>query len=384
MKRLATIRLLVAGCAALHLVAGCTSAPPPSATTTPSGKGPFAASPAAAHAIRVTVDLRAAREILGSLSRPRFEPTDVKVLEDMLPIKLAIQDSGRPELIFQRDFAAAWDPESRTAVFDFASVRRERERWEVLLAAVESGRGELERESARRAAVLLPGDHVVSVNLAAYVTFGISGLADHLVVAAPDGTPVIVIDLARALGDIEPSASTNQVSRLVRVLSAEAFRQAWASYREGSAAWSRPLPRLGPVEPLVRAVGEAGPVGMFGLEESFFPLATWLKDPMQRSINDLSRMGERLIESEKDLEARVSLTAEVKRSDFMRRVAAPAGAYIADGILENFGIDALRAALASGPLALFTEYEHATKSNRDLPPLAKALADRITTAAGEK
>jgi len=375
-KRLAAVLLLAAGCASV--------APPAPTPGGPAGTGPFAAAPAAAHAIRVSVDVKAAREILASLSRQRFEPSDVKVIEDMLPVRLVIQDSGRPDLVFQRDFAAAWDPESKTAVFDFASIRRERERWEVLLTAVESGRAELERESARRAATLLPGDRTVSVSVAAYVTFGISGLADHMVAASPDGTPAIIIDLARALGETEPSASTNQISRLVRLLSGEAYRQAWARYREGSPAWGRPLPRLGPVEPLVRTVGESGPVAMFGLEESFFPLATWLKEPMQRSINDLSRMGERLIDSEKDLEARVSLSAEIKRGDFVRRVAAPAGAYMADGILETFGIDALRSALSSGPLALFTEYERAGRTNKDLPPFSKPFAERLAAAAGEK
>ena len=105
----------------------------------------------------MTVDTPRGPRDPGSLSRPRFEPSDVKVLEDMLPIKLAIKDSGRSEEVFQRDFAAAFDPETRTAVFDFATIRRERERWEVVLEAVTSGKDQIERLSASRAAALLPG-----------------------------------------------------------------------------------------------------------------------------------------------------------------------------------------------------------------------------------
>ncbi|MGH9366501.1 MAG: hypothetical protein ACRD3M_02355, partial [Thermoanaerobaculia bacterium] len=148
---------------ALLFSAGCASAPPAgqSPAAAVAGTTPFSSPPAAAHEIRVSVDTRAAREILGSLSRPRFDSTDVKVLQDMLPIRLAIQDAGRPEDVFQRDFAAAWDPESRTAVFDFATVRREKERWQVLLDAVSTGKDEFERSAAARAAALLPGDRPV-------------------------------------------------------------------------------------------------------------------------------------------------------------------------------------------------------------------------------
>ena len=103
---------------------------------------------------------------------------------------------------------------------------------------------------------------------------------------------------------------------------------------------------------------------------------------MQRSMNDLNRMGERLLEAENDLDIRIALTAEVKRPDFIRRVAAPAGAYMEDGILQVFGIDGLRSALAAGPLGFFQEYERATQQNRDLPLLAKAIVQRLAAASG--
>ncbi|MGH9369707.1 MAG: hypothetical protein ACRD3M_18805, partial [Thermoanaerobaculia bacterium] len=214
-----------------------------------------------------------------------------------------------------------------------------------------------------------------------FISFGLAGLADHLVAARPDATPAMIVDLARALGEADTGPAANQISRLVRLISGEAYRQAWSIYREGSEAWKRPLPALGPLEPLVRVVAQAGPVALYGIEESFFPLSTWLKEPMRRSVNDLNRMGERLVESEADLETRVSLAAELKRPDFIRRVAGPAGTYMEDGIIQTFGVDALRGALAAGPLAFFREYDRATHLNRELPPLSTLIVDRLAGPA---
>ncbi len=369
----------------LLAAAGCATAPAPSGLApAPSrpGQTPFTAPPAAAHEIRVTIDVSAAREILATLARPHFQMPDAKLLEDMLPIALTIKDSGRPEEVFERDLAAAWDPETRTAVFDFATIRRERERWQVVLAAVESGRREIEQDAARRAAALLPGDRAVAAKLRVDVTFGVAGLADHLSVTTPDGAPAVIIDLARALGDAEPGSAQNEVSRLVRLIAGEAYRQAWAVYRGGNLAWTRPLPALGPLEPLVRVVAEGGPISIFGVEESFFPLSTWLKEPMQRSLNELNRMGERLVESDADLDTRVSLLGELKRPEFRRRVAGPSGAFMEDGIIQVFGIDALRKTLSEGPISFFLQYDRASKQLRDLPPLSKVIVERVAAAAG--
>ena len=368
----------------LVLAAGCAGGPAPTKLPTPApGKAPFSAPPAANHEIRIALDTRAAREILASLSRPRYEATDIKILEDMLPIELAIRDSGRSEEVFQRDFRAAFDPETKTAVFDFATIRREKDRWAVLLDAVSSRKEEIESACARRAASLLPGDRPISVKLDAFVTFGLAGLADHMIVTTPDGAPAIIIDLARVLGetgsDSDPVKS--EVSRLERLVSGEAYRLAWAAYRGQSAGWKRPLTALGALEPLVRITAEAGPVAVFGIDDSFFPLSTWLKEPMQRAMNELNRMSERLVESERELDTRISLTAEVKNPDFARRVAAPAGACMEDGILLVFGVDTLRGALAGGPLAFFREYDRATRSDRDLPVLSKAIVERLHAAS---
>ena len=61
----------------------------------------------------------------------------------------------------------------------------------------------------------------------------------------------------------------------------------------------------------------------------------------------------------------------------MQRVAAPAGAFLCDGIIQNPGLDAFRAALAAGPKALFVAYDRAQRKSRDLVPLSDVIRKRL-------
>jgi hypothetical protein len=292
-------------------------------------------------------------------------------------VRLTVQDSGRTLETFERDLAAAFDEETKSVVFDLHSIRAARPRWEALLAAVPSREADLARMAAERAAALLPAEPPVSARLQVYLTFGVAGLADHLVVSAPDGNEAMIVDLARALGDAAGESVENQIERVARLIAGEAFRQAWRTYRAASPGWTRHDTSLGLLEPLLQIVGEHGPAALFHVDENFFPLSVWLKEPMKRSIAELNRTGERLVESEKELEARVALGAEIRRADFVQRVAAPAGAFLCDGIIQNAGLDAFRAALAAGPKALFVAYDRVQRKSRDLVPLSDVIRKRL-------
>ncbi len=360
----------------LFLVCACASAPvakPPAPTL----KAPYDAPAAAPHSIQISIDTRAAREILAFLSRPRFEPSDAKILQDLPAIGLAITDSGRSAEVFEHDLAAAFEESTRTAVFDFRTIRQGRERWQVLLEAIASRERDLVRLASERAAALLPSDRTVTVKLQGYVSFGVAGLADHLVIKASGGREVMILDLARALGDSEGEPLESRLSRLARLIAGEAYRKAWGVYRESSPNWKESRAELGPLEVFLRAVAEAGPVAIFTVDENFFPLSVWLKEPMKRSIQDLNRRAERLVESQENLEQRVELMAEIRRGDFGRRLAGPAGAFLADAIVQTSGLEALRASLERGPKAFFEAYDRATQSNRDLVPLSRAIRERL-------
>lgn len=361
--------------AALVTAAGCASAPP-GATVPAQAQVPYATSPSP-HNLEIRVDSRAAREILAALSRPAYESADAATLQSLPAIRLAIQDASRNAEIFERDFAAAFGEQAKAAVFDFRGVRAERERWSKLLETISSGETELVRRAGESAATLLPDDRPISLQLQVLLSFGLGGLADHVLVPAEDGRYVMIVDLARALGDSTSEPPENQRSRLSRLIAGGAYRQAWSAYREGSPAWQKPDPRLGQIEPLLRVVAEAGPVALFSVDENFFPLSVWLKEPMKRNLGELNRMAELLSNPETDLDHRMNMTAEIRRPEFSRRLAGPSGAFLSDVIIQSDGVPAFRKALAAGPRAFFAAYDRAAESQRDLIALSRVIQERV-------
>jgi hypothetical protein len=188
----------------------------------------------------------------------------------------------------------------------------------------------------------------------------------------------VVIDLARALGETDLVESIDgQISRLARLIAGETFRQAWANYRQRSASWRGSDPGLGLLDPLLRIITEAGPVAVYNVNENFFPLAVWLKEPMRRAIGDVNRRAERFMQAQENLEQRMELTTEVRRGDFARRLAGPSGAYMTDAIVQASGVEALREALRAGPQAFFQAYDRATQVDKNLEPLSRAIRDRL-------
>jgi hypothetical protein len=347
------------------------------AASRPAARVPYDAPPAAGSSITITIDGRAASEILASLSRPHMEMPDVKILEDLAPVRLAIEDSGRPVEVFERDFAAAFDEQTRTAVFDFRSIRQARDRWQAVTSALIARREEIAGLASRRAASLLPADRAIPVRLPVFLLFGLSGLSDDLVVRRPGQEEAMIVDLSHALGETDGETLDSRASRLARLIAGVAFREAWDAYRAESPAWKTADASLAQLEPLLKAVAAAGPASLYAIDENFFPLATWLKEPMRRAVDDFNRHAERLFESRENLERRLEIAAEMRKPEFARRVAGPDGAFLADAVAQSAGIEGLRAALAGGPRAFFLAYDRATQSNKDLVPLAKAVRQQI-------
>lgn len=358
--------------------AGCAGAPSSPAPAT-RARAPYEAAPAGSHALQIQIDTRAARDLLGFLSLPQFQAEGAKAIQELPAVRLALQDSGRTPDVFERDLAAAFGDEPKSGVFDFHSIRAKQARWEALLSALTAREADVARMASERAAALLPADRPIAARLQVFLSFGLAGLADHLVVVLPDRNEAMIVDLARALGEAEGETVDNQIERVARLIAGEAFRQAWRAYRTGSESWARHDSSLGQLEPLFQVVAEQGPVALFHVDENFFPLSTWLREPMKRTMGEFNRTAERLVESEGDLEKRMTLAAEIRRADFAQRLAGPAGAFLCDGIIQTLGLDAFRAALAAGPKAFFAAYDEAQQKSSDLVPLSPVIRERIST-----
>jgi hypothetical protein len=369
--------------ALLLLAAGCsTTAPPPGpAPGSAASRAPYDAPPASKADITIDVDDRAARSLLALLSKERFDPVEAKLLEVLPAVKVAIRESNRGSETFERDLAAAFDEQTRIAMFDFRKIREDRSKWDAFLSAFSAKQADVTRHAATRAAALLPADIPVTVKTPIALTFGLPGRADHVLATLEGGERMTVIDLARALADEENSAPPEQIEHLSRMLAADAYLRAWGAYRAASPAWQKHDLGLKQLEPLLREVAESGPVALYGVDQNFFPLSVWLKDRMSASLDELNRVAERLLSTEEDLDQRVSLSAEVRRTDFVTRIAAPAGAFLADGIIQTLGVDAYRTALAAGPRAFFDAYVKATQQRgKELIPLSKTIRDTLAAA----
>ncbi len=366
------LALAASGCAASRAPA---SGPPGS----DSARAPFDAPPVAHSSVGIRLDLEAARQILIFLARPGYDKRAAAILETVPGVRAAIRESNRPAAVFEHDLAAAFDDRARTAVFDFQRIRENRGRWDDLLKMIAARQAELEQNASARALSLLPAQAAVSVTTPIDLTFGLAGRADLLVVPASEGgNAVIVVDLARALSDVESSPPAEQIKHLSRLIAGEAFRRAWAAYRAVTPAWQTHDAALGQLDPLLRVVAEAGPAGLYSFDENFFPLSVWLKEPMKSSIDEMNQVAERLVSAEGDLDQRVEIAAAIRKPEFAAQVGASSGAFLSDGIIQVLGLDAFRAALAGGPRAFFEAYELASRQKgRELIPLAKAIQDRL-------
>ena len=373
---------LGAAAAVLALVGRVAQAPVPTGVA----GAPYNSAPVGNDTIEVTLDLDAASRILDLLSAPRFDPEAAKALQELPAVEAAIRESRRPADVFEHDLAAAFEEKGRITLFDFQQIREGRSRWKDLLSTIAASRAELIRLASDRARTLMPGDRTVTVHIAILLTFGLPSRADHLAVPSPDGSSwSVVIDVNRALSDAQASSAAEQIKRLSRLMAQEAFQRAWAEYRAGSPAWQKRDATLGSLEGVVHRVAEAGPVALFSVDENFFPLAVWLKQPMRDSIDELNRVADRILSSDGSLDSRMAIAAEVQKPEFMTNVAGPAGAFLSDGIVQALGIAAFRTSLSAGPRAFFEAYDRASQNKGSgLIPLSKAIRGALAATPAPK
>jgi hypothetical protein len=342
----------------------------------PFGNAPYDATGGTPHRLSVSLDFTAGREILAALSLEKLKAGDPAILASLPAVKRQIEDSHKDESEWAADFAAAFSDENRPVTFDLKPVRLERDRWSAVLAGLYQNSTAIAETAARRAAAVLPPDLPVALAVEAQFSFGIPGLADHLVVnELAEGKETVIIDVSRALSgsSVSPGEAREVITRL---LAAETFRGAWQIYRASAPGWSAPG-QLGPAEPLARAAAAVGPVWLFGYDSNFYPLATWLKQPMVQSIDAFNHEADLLLDPESQLSKRAEVLAGLERKNLQNDLAVAAGTFFADAVYQNLGREELAKALAGGPDALVAAYDRASAKVKALPPLSGRLRELL-------
>jgi hypothetical protein len=333
------------------------------------GNAPYDAPPAKTGRVKITFDFSAADQILAALSAEKLNPTDPSTLQSLPAVRRQIADAGKETSVFAADLAGAFLPESRPSTFDFRSVRLDRDRWKVALAALTADREKLGQVAERRAEALLPADVALEYSADVQVTFALAGLEDHVLFPNGERRLVVLIDLGRTLAENAGTPREEAEEALSRLAAAEVFRVSWDAYRRTAPGWQKIA--ASPVDPLERAVSAAGPVALFAFDRNFFPLSRWIHDDMIRAIDALNQELALLADPKTDLAKRSEILATLRRPGLRGDPAVSAGVFLADGVFQAQGAKALLDALAAGPEGLFAAYEAASSAKKSgLPPLS--------------
>jgi hypothetical protein len=181
----------------------------------------------------------------------------------------------------------------------------------------------------------------------------------------------VVVELARALADAESSPPEEQIKHLSRLMASEAYQRAWAEYRAGSPAWERHDVSLGQLEPLFRTVAEAGPVAIYSVDENFFPLSVWLREPMKSSIDEVEPHRGRLASAGEDLD-RMAAAAKIKSRSSRQTSPSRRVRFWRTGS-SGARPRGLSHRACRRPRALFDAYERASRSREGPHPAAGAF-----------
>lgn len=333
------------------------------------GRAPYDGATPASGKVSVAVSFSAAQQILAALAKENLTPGDAGKLLALDAVRREVQDSGKPESEWISDFAEAFSDQSHPVTFDLRTIRQEKDVWAPRLQALAALAPRIEAETARRVSAMLPSDGTPSVSATVEMTFGLSGLADHLMFTDGRNRVLIVVDLSRATSASPGTTPAEIAGALSRLAAQETFRRAWQIYRQSSPGWNGPE-TMGPLSSLAKAVTIAAPIGLYSYDKDFFPLSSWLHDPMIRAIDAFNRVAGILIDPKTPLDRRAEILSGVEQGELQTGPALAAGAFFADGIYERLGHTALLKALAGGPQAFFQAYARAVGKKNDLPPLS--------------
>ncbi len=332
----------------------------------PADGPPFDVQAVTPHAITMTIDTSAARDVLALLSGGPDAPATLRRLKASPTAAAAIRAEGiSPEDYFGRLVATvAGTPDPALASYlprgpFFSSVLDEMDR---------EGPGAV-RLGARRIASMLPPSRPVTARVIVIPFLGISGFAD--VAPLRDGeTLYLAAELPRLTGDLQASPPPREVLlRVLREVCSEAWRTLFRQSFRKAPAW-REETGADFAALLDRTVAE-GPPTLFLIPDEFFPLIPLLDEPITRCFERWGRAAEELSDPKRSESKRRDILTESTHGDFWGQYAPIVGAEITDAILRRAGRELYLRALDAGPRSVVTLYLKLPKG-APLPDLGKA------------
>lgn len=346
-KRLARLGLVV-----LASAAGTADA------AVPPGGPPFDLAVDPGHRVSLTVDTAPARDVLAVLAGGAEAPPTLKRLRSSPAALHAISAGSLPaEDFFGRLVsAAAGAPDPL-----LESFRSNAKAYGNLLSGIEAEATMLALVESRRLAYLLPKTPVVAERYRIVPFFGVSGFAEVTLVRAEDEA-VLVADLPRLVGDVTTASPREVLLKMLREASSETWRDLFATHVRRAPAW--PDGKSADLDALLARTVAEGVATLFLFPDEFFPIASLLGEPIQRSFNRWGLAIEALTDPKQTETRRSEILADSTKGEFWGRYAAIVGAQLADAGLREGGREAFVTALASGPRAVVALYLSVAKEGR--------------------
>lgn len=319
------------------------------------------------HRISMAVDTTIARDILTVLSGREEAPAALRRLRSSSPLSVAFESERvKADQFFGKlASAAAGSPDPL-----FEKVALNAKTYGDWLNKFDEDGVLLARATGLRIASLLPAKPEITSEVLVIPVFGLARFAE--VDAVSEGDRIyFLVDLERVALD----ARTGMLPReaLLKVLRSTAS-SAWKTYFDrgarSSTVWSSPT--ASPFDTFLASTISEGPATLFLFPDEFFPLSTFLEEPINRSFEKWNSTAEVLLDGKKDEKARKAVLENQKPDDFWGRHTGIVGAQITEGLLRHDGRTAFLEALALGPRAVATLYS-ATAKKAKLPVFAKPV-----------
>ncbi len=334
-------------------------------------QAPFDIKTPVAHQISMSFDPVPARDFLSVLSGSQEAPQALRRLRGSMALSLALEtEKVSADQFFGRlAAAAAGSPEPA-----FQSVASRRALYSEWIDALEREAVLLARGTGLRIASLLPAHTRITSQLRVVPVFGLARFGE-VETLSDDDDLYFIVDLERLVRENQdPAKAREALLRVLRTSAASAWRTLFEKHHGKDPAWSGMDP-LSFDAYLSRTVLD-GTSSIFLFPDEFFPLASLLEEPVNRSFERWNLTAEVLLDPKKTEKEKQGAFERIRSDDLWGRFTGVVGAQMCDALLRKVGRAAYLDALEKGPRAVAMLYLSAFKGSK-MPAFSKTVRKEL-------